>query len=82
MEKVFGFEIIKGAQLPPVSGRGNKKGSGRNLWLLAAMEEGDCIWDVPPRKCASITQSALRAGIKIEVRKLPYGRNYAIQKKS
>lgn len=78
--KQAALEIVRDRDLPPITGRGRKKGSGPNLQLLNRMTVGDSIWDVPPDKMNSIRTSAHYAGIKVMVRRIPHTKMYAIKR--
>lgn len=73
--------IERQKDLPKVSGRGRKKGSGPNMKLLANLKPGDSVWDVPYNKMLSIRASAFKANIKLKVRLIPDTNLYAIQRK-
>ncbi len=78
--KTSALEIVRDRDLPPITGRGRKKGSGPNLQLLNRMNIGDSVWDVPRDKMHSIRTSAYYAGIRVVVRRIPHTKLYAIKR--
>lgn len=80
MDKEIALVIERGRELPPIRGRGRKKGYGRNLELLNRMDIGDSIWDVPLNKMESIKCTAHRFGLKVMVRRIPDTKLYAIKR--
>lgn len=80
--------MIEDKEMPPIMGRGRKKGSGDNMQLLNRLEVGgNPVFGVPELKMFSIRSSAFAMGIRIKVRQMP-GPNgeasgkYAIQRLS
>lgn len=76
------FIIIKGGEipLPSVRGRGRKKGTGKNIRLLNAMEVGQSAWGIPANKLHSLRQTAHVAKIKIKIRQIPETETYVIKR--
>lgn len=66
--------------LPPIRGRGRKKGDGGNLRLLERMGVGGTIWEVPKAKMYSIRASAFKAKIKISYRRIDERELYVIKR--
>lgn len=66
--------------IPPIKrSPGRPKGSGCNMRLLKRMKPGNSIFDVPKLKMLAFCESARMCGVKVKVRKLPYGNElYAI----
>lgn len=63
--------IVGEMEMPKVSGRGRKKGSGPNLALLRRLlPDGNPVFDVPYDKMQSIRASAWKHGIKLRIRQM------------
>lgn len=77
-QRVIFPEIRDDIPIPKVVGRGRRKGSGINMFLLRKMKVGSSIWNIPNKKCLSLQHSARKCGVKLRVRRLPNNGLYAI----